>query len=86
MTKTAVISARIDPELKRTAEQVFKQLGLTTTQALTLFYRQVDLQDGLPFEIKIPNEETKKALADAKSRRTLESFASVENLFEDLEI
>ena len=49
MTKTAVISARIDPHLKHSAEQIFKELGLTTTQAITLFYKQVQLQRGKGF-------------------------------------
>ena len=39
MPKTAVISARIDPDLKHEAEEVFRELGLTATQAITLFYR-----------------------------------------------
>ena len=86
MAKTAVISARIDSALKRNAEQIFRELGLTTSQAITLFYRQVDLQCGLPFSVKIPNEVTSKALEDAKARRNLESFDSIEALFEDLEI
>ena len=85
MAKTAVVSARIDPALKRDAEQIFGELGLTTSQAITLFYKQVDLQRGLPFSVKIPNELTKKALEDAKARRNLESFDSVDDLFEDLE-
>jgi DNA-damage-inducible protein J len=86
MAKTAVISARIDPELKHDAEQIFRELGLTTSQAITLFYKQVDLQRGLPFSVKIPNELTEKALEDARARRNLDSFDSVEDLFEDLEI
>ncbi len=86
MAKTGVISARIDPKLKRNAEQIFRELGLTTTQAITLFYKQVDLQRGLPFSVKLPNEVTSKALEDAKTRHNLESFNSIEDLFEDLEI
>jgi len=86
MAKTAVVSTRIDPELKRDAEQVFRALGLTTSQAITLFYRQVDLQRGLPFSVRIPNETTRKALRDARERRNLESFDNAEGLFADLEI
>jgi DNA-damage-inducible protein J len=86
MAKTAVISARIDPALKSSAEEIFRELGLTTSQAITLFYKQVDLQRGLPFSVKVPNEVTKKALEDARARRNLDSFDSVEDLFEDLEI
>jgi DNA-damage-inducible protein J len=86
MSKTAVISARIDPELKNNAETVFKELGLTTAQAITLFYRQVDLQHGLPFEVKLPNETTANALADAKARYNLETFETTDELFDDLGI
>ena len=84
MAKTAVISARIDPDLKHDAERVFRELGLTVSQAITLFYRQVDLHRGLPFSVRIPNETTRKALEEARTRRNLESFDSVDDLFEDL--
>lgn len=86
MTKTAVISARIDPELKESTEQIFQELGLTTTQAITLFYKQVALQHGLPFAVKLPNETTQQALAEAKARYNLTSFDDTEDLFEDLDV
>lgn len=86
MTKMAVILAKIDADVKHNAEQVFRKLGLTPTQAITLFYKQVGLQHGLPFRVKVPNEVTKKALEDAREHRNLESFDSLESLFEDLGI
>ncbi len=86
MTKAAVISARIDPELKKNTEQIFQELGLTTTQAITLFYKQVALQHGLPFAVKLPNEETQQALAEAKARYNLKSFDDTDSLFDDLDI
>jgi DNA-damage-inducible protein J len=86
MTKTSTISARIDPVLKNTVDQVFKDLGLTTAQAITLFYKQVELQHGLPFSVKIPTETTKKALEDARLRHNLETFNSTDDLFNDLGI
>lgn len=86
MAKTSTISARIDPELKNKVDQVFKNLGLTTAQAITLFYKQVELQHGLPFNVRIPTETTRKALEDAKHRRNLETFDKAEDLFEDLGI
>ena len=85
-TKTAVLSARIDPNLKSEAEKVFKRLGLNTTQAITLFFKQVELQQGLPFEVRIPNSVTRQALIEAKERRNLESFEDVDALFADLGI
>jgi DNA-damage-inducible protein J len=86
MAKTAVITARIDPVLKRNAEDVFKQLGLTATQAITLFYKQVELEQGLPFAVRVPNKVTEEALEQARNRQELESFNTLEDLFEDLGI
>jgi DNA-damage-inducible protein J len=54
MAKTETIRARVEPELKREAEAVLKALGLNASEAITLFYRQVALRRGLPFEIKAP--------------------------------
>ena len=84
MPKTAVISARIDPELKQGAEKVFQELGLTATQAITLFYKQVTLERGLPFAVRMPNEVTVEALEQARTRQGLESFNTLDDLLEDL--
>ena len=69
MAKTTTISARIDPNIKKQAERVFRELGLTSSQAITLFYKQVELQQGLPFIVKIPNDLTAETLETARSRR-----------------
>ena len=86
MGKTAVISARIEPGLKESVEQVFAQLGLTTTQAITLFFRQVELQQGLPFALKIPNATTEATLQQAQARQNLTAYADANELFADLGI
>ena len=86
MSKTAVISARISPEIKRNAESVFKELGLTATQAITLFYKQVELERGLPFAVRVPNSVTVNALKEARTGQGLESFNTLDDLFEDLGI
>ena len=86
MAKVAAISARMDPELKRNAEKIFKKLGLTTSQAITMFYKQVELQRGLPFSVQIPNETTAQALEEARSRQNLASFNTLDDLLDDLGI
>ena len=86
MPKTAVISARIEPELKHDAEEVFRELGLTASQAITLFYKQVELERGLPFAVRVPNDVTIEALEQARTRQQLEDFNTLDDLFEDLEI
>jgi DNA-damage-inducible protein J len=86
MPKTAVISARIDPKLKHSAEKVFNELGLTITQAITLFYKQVELERGLPFAVRVPNDVTVEALQQARTHQELESFNTFDDLLKDLGI
>jgi len=70
--KTAIVNARIKPELKNEVESILSQLGITTTQAITMFFEQIKLTRGIPFELKIPNEETLNAMQDAKTNHNLE--------------
>ncbi len=86
MHKTAVISARIDPGLKHNVEQILDDLGLNMTQAITIFFKQVELQQGLPFDVKLPNAMTLTALEDARARRDLTGFQNTQELFDDLGI
>ena len=62
MAKTEVVRARINPGLKRNVEALLSKLGLTTTEAITLFFRQMELCNGLPFPVELPNEETRDVL------------------------
>ena len=52
-----MIHARMEPELKQDVESIFRALGMTTTEAVTLFYKQVKLRQGLPFTVEVPDEE-----------------------------
>lgn len=61
------ISVRIDHATKAAAEGVFNVLGLSATDAIRMFYRQVALQRGLPFPAKIPNAETLAAIRELDS-------------------
>ena len=54
MVKTEMVRARVTPELKRSAEGIFNTIGLNPSQAIVLFYKQVELHNGLPFEVKAP--------------------------------
>ena len=86
MGKTSTIRARIEPELKGKAEHIFQQLGLSTTQAITLFYKQVELKKGLPFDVAIPNETTRKALANTDAGRELIICNDTDDMFKKLGI
>lgn len=78
MAKSETVRARVEPGLKHDAEAVLDKLGMTPTEAITLFYKQVTLYRGLPFPVRIPNATTRKALRQARSRKNIESFASVD--------
>ncbi len=80
--KTQMIHARIDPKLKRSAERVFSQIGISTTEAIRLFLRQVDLHKGLPFPVRIPNAETVAAMKEANAPATLRHYGSFRELRE----
>jgi DNA-damage-inducible protein J len=62
MAKTAHLNARIEPHLKVQAERILSRLGLSTTDAVTMLFRQVVLRRGLPFDVCLPNAETRAAL------------------------
>ena len=80
MAKTEMIRARVEPELKCQAEEVFSELGLSPTEAITLFYAQVTLHRGLPFAVKVPNAETIEALRQARAGEELAEYADLEDL------
>ncbi|MDE2836563.1 MAG: type II toxin-antitoxin system RelB/DinJ family antitoxin [Chloroflexota bacterium] len=80
MAKTEMIRARIEPEVKRQAEELFSELGLSVTEAITLFYKQVAAHRGLPFPIRVPNTETIEALREARSGDGITTYASLEEL------
>lgn len=54
MAKTANMYARIEPDLKSQAEAILSALGISASNAITMFYKQIVLQKGLPFEVKLP--------------------------------
>jgi len=84
-TKSATARALIDPKVKKEAETILKDLGLSVSNAYELFYRQVIANRGLPFELKVPNEKTMKAIENSR-QGSGKKFATEEELFEDLGI
>ncbi len=82
--KTGYINARVEPKLKKSAEAVLDKIGLSTTDAVTMFLKQVVAQKGLPFPAKVPNRETVRALRDAEAGRTERFTGSAEELFDHI--
>ena len=67
MTKTATITTRVEPELKKSAETVLEKLGVNTTDAITMFLNQVVLHRGLPFDVRLPNAKTRAAIKELEA-------------------
>ena len=85
MAKSANLYARIEPDLKEQAESILAALGIPASNAITMFYKQIVLQRGMPFEIKLPaarpldfstmadeqlNAELEKGFVDIAAGRT----------------
>ncbi len=84
MTLDTTVRARVNSELKADVEKIFKSLGINTSQAINMFLKRVKAENGIPFELKIPNEETLKAIEEAKNMEgdilTLDEFKKMINL------
>ena len=80
--KTAYIRTRVQPQIKKDADRVFNRLGISTSEAISVFLRQVSLQNGMPFDLKIPNEVTRAALREDLSQA--KQYTDVDTMFEDI--
>ena len=85
MSRTATVRARVEPSLKSEVEAVLDTLGLTTTEAITIFYKQIQLQRGLPFAVAVPNETTWQTFAATDRGEQLNSYDSLEDMFASLD-
>lgn len=98
MAKTANLYARIEPEIKEEAESILSALGISASNAINMFYKQIILQRGLPFEVKIPSSrpadiskltakqidaELEKGYADMKAGRTKLASAAFADIRKD---
>ena len=86
MSKTAMVRARLEPRLKSHAEQVFRRIGLNATQAISIFYKQVELRNGLPFDVVVPNPKTKRTLSATDAGRELVVCKDADDMFRRLGI
>lgn len=84
--KTETVRARIEPGLKHDVELVLTELGLSFSEAIELFLRQVKLNNGIPFEIRIPNKMTTQTFEDTNNRKKLKRYKSSKDMFTKLGI
>ena len=86
MALDATVRARVDSKLKEEVEEILSEIGLTTSQAITIFLKGVKRERGIPFDLKIPNETTLKAMKEAKEGINMEKVTIDEMIKEIQEI
>ncbi len=80
MAKSANLYVRIEPEIKEQAEKILSALGIPASNAINMFYKQIILQRGLPFEVKIPE----RTLTDISTLGAEEIHAELEKGYADM--
>jgi len=86
MIQNSTIHARINSELKKNAERILEQIGMSSAEAIRLFYKQIELRKGIPFDIKIPNKLTDETLNKSVKGIDVHQVKDSEQLFSELEI
>ncbi len=81
MSNSTVVHARIDTATKEATERVLSSLGLTPTEAIRLFYRQIAMRGEFPLELRVPNSLTAATLAKANRGEEIEKFTSTDELY-----
>ena len=90
MAKTSSIHIRVDPKVKEEVEKILNVIGMTSTEAINIYLKQIIINSGIPFEIKAPqfSDEMLEAIAEAEEMEkhpdNYKSFDSVEAFMEDL--
>ena len=84
MSKVATINMRIEPALKQRAEDILHKVGLSTAEAIRIFYTQICLKNGLPFEVKLPNKETLAAIQELESGKGFR-YESMDDVWHEID-
>ena len=83
MNKASTINIRIPSDLKNQAESILHAVGLSRSEAIRIFYSQICLRQGLPFEVKIPNNTTLKAIEELESGKGTR-YSNTKSMWDDV--
>ena len=86
MSKSTVMHTRIDADLKDGAERILDSIGISASEAIRLFYRQIELHQGIPFDVKIPNKLTAETLRKSEQGEDVHRAKDADDLFDQLGI
>jgi len=85
MNKSAYVSVRIRPDVKTETDKILQSLGITATEAISMFYNQINMRHGLPFPVEIPNEVSRQAIQDAVNGVGMQTVNSIEDLMKAMD-
>lgn len=87
MAATAMIHVRVDEEVKAQAAETLASMGLSVSDAVRVFLKRVVVEKAMPFDVRVPNAETRAAMAEAEDivRDRNARFDAAQELFDDLE-
>ncbi len=85
MSKNTNINIRTTEDVKKNAGIILTGLGLNMSSAVNLFLKQVINHRGIPFDLRMPNNETLQAMDDIENRRNLDSADTVEEMFKKID-
>ena len=85
MSRTATVRARMAPGLKSEVEALLEQLGVTTTDAINMFFSQIRLRKGFPFSIDMPNEATRRTFETTDRGEELHAYKNLDEMFKALD-
>jgi DNA-damage-inducible protein J len=83
--KDSSVRARINHDLKKNVEIILHELGMTKSEAINAFFAQIELNHGLPFEIKIPNKITRQTLENSQNGKDIHTVNDIKQLITELE-
>jgi len=79
-------SVRVEKEFYDEAKEVFKKFGLSFGDAVNIFLAKVALEKGIPFNLKLPNEELENRIKNIEEDKNTKTYNSSKELFDDLGI
>ncbi len=86
MIKSAMIRARVEENLKKDVDSILLTLGLSASEAINIFYSQIKLNQGIPFQVKIPNNVTTRTFNETDNGKNIKKFKNKKDMFASLKI
>lgn len=84
MAKKATINVKTDESLKKQVDKIFKKIGLTSSDAINIFYHQVKFAKGLPFPVLIPNRLTAKTMTEVENAENINKYENLDAFFQKM--